>query len=204
MNGKQLLVVLLVLVLLVVGMVALGGKVFSPPSSPPVVRWKGVAAPAPLEVATQKAGERAIAWQPDAVLVRVEASFRPGTRWLETRLLPVNWLFTYYSPSAGALATVAVNAEKTLWIPPMEVSEPPQPLPAFPPPYGVDQMWLTFRGAGGEEFLSQHPGAMVHIALQMEEGAAVWQVSAVEKDAYFAVRIDAETGTVLPERRRSK
>ncbi len=198
MSGKGLLIVFLTLAaVLAAGVILLSGGPSAAPS-PSSVRWTGVSAPPPLEMSVQKAGERAAAWQRDAVLVRVEASFRPGTRWLEAQTLPVTWLFTYYSPSARALATVGINAEKVLWIPPQEVLEPPQALPSFPPPYGVDKMWLTFQGAGGEEFIRQHPGAMVHIALQMENGTPVWEVSAVEENAHFSVRIHAETGIVLP------
>ncbi len=183
--------------LLAVGTAILSGGPLSTPS-PSVVRWTGVAAPPPLEMAVQKAGERAAAWQADAVLVRVEAAFRPGSRWLEAQTLPVTWMFTYYSPSARALATVGINAGKVFWIPPLEVPGAPHPLPSFPPPYGADKMWLTFRGAGGEEFLRQHSGAMVYITLQMADGIPVWEVGAVEEKAHLSVRIHAETGTVLP------
>lgn len=169
-----------------------------PSSVSQTVRWTGVAAPLPPEMAVQKAQERAAAWAPDAVLVRVEASFRPSTRWLEAYTLPVTWLFTYFSPSARALATVGVNAERLFWIPPQEVLATPQMLPAFPPPYGVDKMWLTFQGTGGKEFLLKHPDAVVHIALQMENGAPVWLVSAIGEGGVWSVRLNAETGIVLP------
>lgn len=198
MNGRHIWLGLIVVAMLIAaGMVILSGA-FSSASRPTAVRWTGIAAPVPLETGAQKAGERAAAWQPDAVLVRVEASFRPGTQYQDVLQLPVTWSYTFYSPSADALATVAVNAEKMLWIPPTEVPQPLRPLAPFPPSYGVGRMWMTFRGAGGEEFLRQHPGAVVSICLRMGERESIWEVNAVDGEASLAVRISAETGIVLP------
>jgi len=198
MRERWLTGVLVILVmLLTVGVVGwLTGSGSAAPAR--VVQWSGVAAPLPPEHAAQKARERATAWRPDAVLVRVEASWRPDERWLEARSLPVTWLFTYYSPSEDALATVAVNAEKLLWMPPMEAIQPPRALPTFPPPYSASQMWLTFLGAGGGEVVRQHPGSLVHISLQMEDEGPVWRVSVVGEGGLWTVRIHAETGTVIP------
>ncbi len=197
MKGKTIGLFLVLMGLLMLGIV---GFLSGSPSSAPdtTARWTGITAPLPLEQAAQKGQERASAWQPDAVLVRVEASWRPSERWLEIRTLPVMWVFTYYSPSGKAIATVSVGAEKMHWVPPMEVVRPPRALSAFPPPYGVDQMWLTFLGAGGEEFVRQHPDALVHILLQMEETGPIWQVSAVGEEGSIKVRINAETGVVIP------
>lgn len=196
MGGKSVGLFLVLIGLLILGLVWLLGGV-SAPAPATTTRWTGLTAPLPLEQAAQKARERALAWQPDAVLVRVEASWRPGEQWLEVQTLPVTWLFTYYSPTAGALATVSVNAEKVHWIPPMEITRPPRALPAFPPPYGVDRMWLTFLGAGGKEFVRQHPDALIQIVLRMEEGP-IWQVSAVGGGGFLQVQISAETGTLIP------
>ncbi len=199
MSGKSIGLFLVLTGLLMMGMVWLLGGVSSPaPATKTTTRWTGLTAPLPPEQAAQKARERALAWQPDAVLVRVEASWRPGERWLEVRTLPVTWLFTYYSPTAGALATVSVNAEKVYWIPPMEVTRPPRALPVFPPPYGVDRMWLTFLGAGGEEFIRQHPDAFIHVVLQMEDQGPLWQVVAAGKEGNLTVQMSADTGALIP------
>ncbi|MGQ9804001.1 MAG: hypothetical protein ACUVSH_09220 [Anaerolineae bacterium] len=198
MNGRHIWLGLIIMAALAAaGLIILSGGHPSAPR-PAAVRWAGVAAPVPLETGAQRARERAVAWQPDAVLVRVEASFRPGTRYWDALQLPVTWSYTYYSPSARALATVAVNAEKTFWIPPMEAPQPPRPVVPFPPAYAVNRMWMTFRGAGGEEFLRQHPNALVSICLRMGEREPVWEVNAVEGDARLTVRMSAETGVVLP------
>lgn len=197
MSGKSIGWFLILIGLFIVGIVGL----FSIRSSPvptPTTRWSGVVAPLPPEHAVQKAQERATAWQPDAVLVRVEASWRPGERWLEVRTLPVTWLFTYYSPAEGSLATVSVNAEEMYWIPPVEIIHPPRRLPVFPPPYGVDRMWMTFLGAGGEEFIRQYPDALIQIVLQMEREGPVWRVSAVGEGGLLKVQMSAETGALIP------
>ncbi len=197
MKGKVIGLFLVLTGLLMMGIV---GLLSVSSSSAPAARtqWTGITAPLPPDQAAQKGQERASAWRPDAVLVRAEASWRPGERWLEVRILPVTWLFTYYSPSEKAIATIAVSAGKVYWIPPMEVARPPRALPAFPPPYGVDRMWLTFLGAGGKEFLHQHPDALIHILLQMEETGPIWRVSAAGEGGAINVHINAETGAVIP------
>lgn len=197
MKGKVVGLFLVLTGLLMMGIMGLlSGSPVSAPAA--TARWTGVTAPLPPEQAAQKGQERASAWRPDAVLVRVEASWRPDERWLEVRTLPVTWLFTYYSPSEKAIVTVAVSAEKVYWVPPMEVARPPRALPAFPPPYGVDRMWLTFLGAGGEEFVRQHPDALIHILLQMEEMGPLWRISAMGEEGAIKVHINAETGAVIP------
>ncbi len=197
MKGKVVGLFLVLTGLLLMGIVGLlSGPSVSAPAA--TTRWTGITAPLPPEQAAQKGQERASAWRPDAVLARVEASWRPDERWLEVRTLPVTWLFTYYSPSEKAIATVAVSAEKVHWIPPVEVARPPRALPAFPPPYGVDRMWMTFLGAGGEEFIRRHPDALIHILLQMEETGPLWRVSAVGEGGAIKVQINAETGAVIP------
>lgn len=197
MQGKSIGLFLVLTGLLILGLVGLlsGG---SSPAPDRAMRWTGLTAPLPPEQAVQKARERALAWQPDALLVRVEASWRPDERWLEVRTLPVTWLFTYYSPAQSSLASVSVNADNVQWIPPMEIIRPPRPLPAFPPPYGVDQMWLTFLGAGGKEFIQQYPDSLIQILLQMEDKEPVWRVSAVGKEGVLKVQISAETGALIP------
>lgn len=197
MQGKSIGLFLVLTGLLILGLVGLlsGG---SSPAPARAVRWTGLTAPLPPEQAVQKAQERALAWQQDAVLVRVEASWRSDERWLEVRTLPVNWLFTYYSPAEGSLASVSVNANKVQWIPPMEVPRPPRPLPPFPPPYGVDQMWMTFLGAGGEEFIRQYPDSLIQVVLQMGREGPVWQVSAVGEGGLLKVQMSAETGALIP------
>ncbi|MBC7226284.1 MAG: hypothetical protein H5T61_03530 [Thermoflexales bacterium] len=197
MSGKSIGGVLVLTGLVIMGLVGLLGREASPAPAA-TNRWTGLASPLPPEQAFQKAWERAREWQPDAVLVRVEASWRPGERWLEVRTLPVTWLFTFYSSAARALATVSVNAEKTYWIPPVEVAYAPRPLPAFPPPYGVDRMWMTFRAAGGEEFVRQYPDALIHIVLQVGEEGTVWQMDAVGVERSLKVRMSAETGVLIP------
>lgn len=188
----------LVISCLAIAAIALGTASSSPfsPSSDSA-QWTGVVAPLPLGDAARQANDRAGAWQEDAALIRVEASWRPGPRWLDHDVPPVAWSFYYYSPAAGAVATVAVDAEHTMWVPPVVVARPPALLDSFPPAYGIEMVWLTFRAAGGRAFIEEHPNASVAFRLQTEDGQAIWRVAAIEGDAHLVVRMSADTGVVL-------
>ena len=93
---------------------------------------------------------------------------------------------------------MVVGREQLYWIPPLEISYTPKSIPALPP-YGVDVAWLSFRAAGGEQFLQAHPQAMVGFRLRpYERGGIVWSVAAYDGQDYLEVLIDANSGAVLP------
>ena len=153
-----------------------------------------------LEVAGQRAAVRAAEWAPDAVLVRVEGAWyvRPG--WEQVTVPPVAWSFYFFSPAAKSLAAVVIDDETLLWVPPFEILIQPRPLAGYPPAYGADGAWLTFRAAGGDLFLRQHPEAQVHFRLQAAPPSdATWTVSAFDMGEYLRVIIDPQSGRVLPQ-----
>ncbi|MBN1179862.1 MAG: PepSY domain-containing protein [Anaerolineae bacterium] len=203
MKGKSLFIVLVV-TLLTIGLVWVVAQALSTESPAPVaparpmVQWDGTGLPISLEGALRRAEERALAWQADAILVRVDGTWRPGVERLERQVLPVPWSFYYYSPSAQALASAVVDADSTFWIPPLPMrGDPLAELAPFPPAYEPHQVWLTFRGAGGDQFVRTHPDAVVTMVLHMEDGRPVWKMMAISEGYYIEVRIDAETGLVL-------
>jgi hypothetical protein len=172
----------------------------SQPDQPqqPVVLWTGIEPPLALDSAAERGAERARAWQTDAILVRVEATWRPGPERLHVEIPPVAWSLYYYSPSARRLASAVVDAAQTFWVPPVPALVPPQELAPFPPPHECRTAWLTFRGAEGEEFIRAHPDATVSMVLRMQEGRPVWTVLAASGEHHLKVSVDAETGLALP------
>ncbi len=163
----------------------------------PKVVWRGLSAPISLSDAAQRAQARASQWAGDAALVRAEASWRPDDNWVKASQPAVSWSLGYYSPQQHALALVSVRGAEVLWVPPIEVTQVLTPLQAFPPRAGVDVAWLTFRGAGGDDFLKAHPDALVQFQLRQKETSMVWDVLAVKGDANWEVLIDAESGLLI-------
>lgn len=159
--------------------------------------WQAQDSQMTLEEAAQQAEVRARAWAGDVILIRAEAPWRPGAvgRALETP--PVTWSFYYYSPATSELVGVVVGREQLFWVPPLEISYTPKSIPALPP-YGVEVAWLSFRAAGGEEFLRTHPEAMVDFRLRPHQSGIVWSVAAFDKQDYIEVLIDANSGAVMP------
>jgi len=160
--------------------------------------WRAVDSGITLEDSAQQAEARARAWAEDVVLIRAEAPWRPGAEGRTVENPPVTWSFYYYSPATHELVVVVVGREQLFWVPPLEISYTPKSIPALPP-YGVEVAWLSFRAAGGEQFLRAHPEAMVDFRLRPDEnGDTIWSVAAFDKQDYLEVLIDANTGAVLP------
>ena len=160
--------------------------------------WRAQDSQMTLEESVQRADARARTWAEDIVLIRAEAPWRPGAAGRQTETPPVTWSFFYYSPVMRELAGVVVGREQLYWIPPLELSYVPKSIPALPP-YGVEVAWLSFRAAGGEEFLQAHPEAMVDFRLRPDEsGDTIWSVAAFDGQDYLEVLIDANSGSVLP------
>ncbi|MGC9395926.1 MAG: hypothetical protein ACP5J4_13860 [Anaerolineae bacterium] len=160
--------------------------------------WQAKDSQMTLEESAQRAVTRARTWAKDVVLIRAEAPWRPGAAGRELETPPVTWSFFYYSPTTRELAGVVVGREKLYWVPPLELSYVPKSIPALPP-YGVEVAWLSFRAAGGEQFLRGHPEAMVDFRLRPNEnGDILWSVAAFDRQDYLEVLINANSGSVLP------
>jgi hypothetical protein len=170
----------------------------APPAERPSTTWTGVVPPSAVEDAARRAGDRAGSWQSDAQLVRVEATWRPGPDRLDVEIVPVAWSFYYYSPSTSRVASAAVNSNDVFWVPPVWTENAPLPLEPFPPAHGARSAWLAFRGAGGEDFIRTHPEATVTFVLRAEEEGMFWRVFATSEEHHLQVRIDAESGLVIP------
>ncbi len=159
--------------------------------------WTGVAPPVMLQEAYQRSQERAQGWSQDSRLVWLTASWRPPAEMVQTFYPLVAWNFYYYSPSHEMVATVGVRDQQLFWSPPTPLAQALPEIAPFPPPYGPDVAWLSFRAAGGETFLQEHAGAEVQFRLRQEESGPVWVVAAFQRGVELEVLVDATSGVVL-------
>jgi predicted small secreted protein len=58
---------------------------------------------------------------------------------------------------------------------------------------------LTFRAAGGDEFLLRHKDAMINFRLHVKDEGVVWSVTAFDDRDRYQVMIDANTGIIMDE-----
>lgn len=169
------------------------------PVQPPLRKVRSsVTSAVSLEDAGGRATGRALAWAPDVIPVRVEGAWYLTSGWEKVNAPPVAWSFYFYSRAENSLACVVIDDDALLWVPPFEIPTEPRELTGYPPAYGADSAWLTFRAAGGDLFLRQHPDAQINFRLQTGAEVPVWTVSAFDEGEYIRVSIDAQTGMVLP------
>jgi hypothetical protein len=193
-----ILVMMAVLAILLLNMVPLLADVEPVAPQRRVVR-SIVTSVVPLEDAGRRAATRAQAWSPDATLVRVEGTWDLVPGWEQVKVPPIAWSFYYYSGANRELAAVVVDDDELLWVPPFPIPITPRALTTYPPPYGVEETWLTFLAAGGNLFLRQHDDAQVHFRLHSGTRSVIWTVSAFDTGDYVRILIDPRTGEVLAE-----
>ena len=146
--------------------------------------WTGTATPVKLVDAEIRAGNMARTWATDAVLTRVETTWRPVGEWRYAESPPVDWSFYYYSPAQRAVKAVAVHENQILPTAATTIPNTPLLLERFPPTQDVSVIWLTFRAAGGDSFLREHARAAVQLRLQMIENRPTWVVLAFTPVSY--------------------
>ncbi|MBN1919648.1 MAG: hypothetical protein JW892_00265 [Anaerolineae bacterium] len=161
------------------------------------VLWTGLAPPIDFAAAEQAAQVKAQSWATDATLIRVEATWRPTGEWITTESPPVSWTYIYYAASESAVKSVSMRGEQLFETPATTVPNQPLSLSAFPPAATVESAWLTFRAAGGEEFLKTNENAAVQLQLQATPEGDRWVISAFNPTAKLRVTIDATTGLLL-------
>lgn len=184
------------LLLLLLGRQAHQWLLTTPP--PPTLVWSGLSAPISLAEAAQRSADRAHSWAADAVLVEMEGAWHPSPDWLQVETPPMAWTCYYYSAAQQALAAITVQGETLLWAPPVEVTTAPEALAPFPPAQGANVAWLSLRAAGAEELLRQRSGATVRLTLSQNNGTPFWEAIAFQGDQLVRVRLNAQTGQVLP------
>lgn len=209
MSRKTQVVVIVILSLLVVGVyVALGGLFLARKGSF-TTRKSYITYPDPgvQRVSARQAYAQAVAlaqsWQADAQLVGARASFRrekPGVVGGGQ-----TWSFQFFSPSTSQLYLLPVQGEQALAE--AAVARPVRAELTFVEvsQWQVDseEALLLFLSHGGEEFLSQHPEAVINLQLvpPKKDGELIWLASGVSQagQAVFFVQINAQTGSVIPQ-----
>lgn len=161
------------------------------------VLWTGLAPPIDVATAESAAYTKAQSWAPDVVLIRIEATWRPTGEWVTTDSPPVSWTYYYYAASRGAVKSISVRGEQLFDTPETEVPNQPRSLATFPPISSVDAAWLTFRAAGGDEFLETNTNAAVQMQLRATAEGDRWVISAYNPTANMRVTIDAATGLLV-------
>jgi hypothetical protein len=193
-----ILLMAIALAVLVLNMVPLLASV--EPAQPALRRVRSsVTSSVSLEDAGTRAATRARTWATDAALVRVEGAWYVTPGWERVMVPPVAWSFYFYSPAERSMVAVVIDDDVLLWVPPFELQVEPRSLTGYPPSYGAYNAWLTFRAAGADLFLRQHPEAQVHFRLQDGPGGPAWSVSAFDEGEYIRVTIDPHSGLVLPQ-----
>lgn len=202
-NGRWIFYVIGLLLILLMGMALLWGVLSQQASRAPTppqqqgVLWTGLAPPIDLAAAEQQARAAALTWAADAILMRVEATWRPTGEWIQTESPPVSWAYYYYAASQGAILSLSVRGEELFTTPATTIPNPPRTLAAFPPATTVEMAWLTFRAAGGEEFLKTNTGAAVQLQLRATAEGDRWVITAFSPEANMQMSIDADTGLLL-------
>ncbi len=169
----------------------------APDDEAQTVLWTGLAPPIDFAATEKMTYAQAQRWAADAVLIRAEATWRPTGEWMTTESPPVSWTYLYFSASEGAVKSVSVRGEQLFDTPATDVPNQPRSLAAFPPATPVESAWLTFRAAGGEEFLKTHENAAVQLQLQATAEGDRWVISAFNQEANMRVTIHADTGLLL-------
>lgn len=167
--------------------------------APPTIVWTGLSPLVDFTEAETRARARAQEWSSDVRLVMVEGSWRPTPDWLQTEYLPISWSYTYYSSAQQAMATVGINGEQVMWVPPFPAGQARPAITPLPVPQGPHVAWLSFRAAGGEAFLRAHPNATVKFVLRQAEAGPQWDVlSVADNGESFKVKVDALSGALMP------
>jgi hypothetical protein len=141
-----------------------------------------------------RAEQAAHEWQPDAGLASAVASWPFAT--LDGLSRPVDWTFSFFSPSTQRLYVLNVHPER---ITPIRETLSPYPLPILSPEqwrvdsYQALNAWLN---GGGGDLMRSHPVVDVSARLRLDDERLVWSVIGLgpEGQPVWGVLLDAVDG----------
>ncbi|MBN1955205.1 MAG: hypothetical protein JW900_09175 [Anaerolineae bacterium] len=162
----------------------------------------GAAAPTrePLtaQTAYQAARAAAEAWQGDAWLIDLSASWPNATRERVLAGQP-GWTFQFYSPQTREVQSISVAQDTVALTRRRAVSVAPAPIDEAAWRLSAEDAALLFLAHGGERYLEQSRRSTFHLHLAAEDGRVVWTGIAVGSGADpLVVRFDATSGERLP------
>jgi len=185
--------------------IVVGGGYLVLAETPGGTRALGLATPAPTRapIGLWDAFERArYAAQAKALDVQLVSA---STQWqAPSQQVLVNgtsdWSFVFYAPSQQSTLDVVADAGSVQVVKLTPAWVAPRTLDDGPWSAGPQDALLVFLAYEGNEFLAQHPAAVVDLNLaRSEAGDAVWTITALDAQTreYLALVIDAASDEVL-------
>ena len=154
-------------------------------------------------VAYASAQKTAAAWQADAQLLTAQATWPQGATAEQLRQGEASWGFTFYSPSAQAIAVISVVEDDATLISEGEHQQSDPLLSASGWNLDSQDAIETFLASGGNSFLAEGGVSTLTMALLASDaegnGRLEWQLSlfSLQSGQAFTMRLDATSGEVL-------
>lgn len=155
------------------------------------------------KMAYAKAQQTAVAWQPDAKLFNVSATWPQGSTAQEIRAGEATWGFTFYSPSAQKIAMISVVEDTSSLISQNDYTAETPILEASGWNLDSSDAIETLLKEGGGQFLSDQGVTTLTMMLSTDnakgDGRMEWQLNLISlKNARaLKMRIDATSGEIL-------
>ena len=142
-----------------------------------------------------------VAWQDDVQLLNAKATFPYGNAQEDIEQGRSNWTFTFYSPAAQRVKTVAVVAGTVSPIGERDVTTVLSPAGIGGWRLDSNEILTLFMAQGGEQFLQQNQVSTLTMALTTdnESGRIEWLVALFgdQTNRSLTMKMDAGSGEVL-------
>ena len=145
---------------------------------------------------------KALAWQPDAVLISTSATWPQGAQPDYIKQGAADWGFTFHSPAAQANAVVAITNGQPVLI--QGTSKGPvDVLQSSSWQLDSSDVVAKFLEEGGRTFIDAEGITILSMTFQTndpnENGRLEWRISALATQSghSYTMRIDASTGEIL-------
>lgn len=155
------------------------------------------------KVAYAQAQNQAKAWQPDAQLLNVSATWPHGANEQELREGATTWAFTFYSPTGNQIAVFSVIDEAVNLVSEGEYSQQAPLLDVTGWNIDSHEVVEKILTEGGAQFLNDSGVTSLTMMLNMEDldgnGRIVWEaiLLGLQSGQALSVHLDATSGDIL-------
>jgi len=155
------------------------------------------------KVAYAKAQQTAVAWQPDAKLLNVSATWPQGSNIQDLQNGQTTWGFTFYSPSARQIAILSVIEDTVTVVSQGDHTQEAPVLEATGWNLDSNEAIETMLTQGGNQFMSDEGVTTLNMMLDADndtgDGRMEWQVNLISlvNGRALKMRIDATSGEIL-------
>lgn len=155
------------------------------------------------KIAYAKAQQTAVAWQPDAQLLNVSATWPQGSTAQQIRDGASTWGFTFYSPAAQQIAVISVVEDAAALISQGKHAQETPLLEATGWNLDSNEAINTLLQTGGSQFLHDEGVTTLMMMLTTDnakgDGRMEWQVNLIslKNGRALKLRIDATSGEIL-------